>query len=250
MDKVVAFAESVRLWLETNIGLGAAFAALCLLVFLFVYAFRKLFPNAWIWLVKRVPYLSFEEEPVLAFLDKVVQTIPGTVFAAILGAMSTGGSIKAAALASLAGPLTAIGHHVLQAVPWIPYLGKLGSSARRRFTPPPMSALIFSLCGFGLLGCSLFGSQGVVWPEVAKCAPEPADAFDVVKDALLSGNDYKAVLEDAAKKYGPSTVLCLVDRLVAEWGTPGSAAHASPNAQAARLRGEAFLKETGSKVEQ
>jgi hypothetical protein len=250
MDKLVKFAESARLWLEGNIGLGAAFAVNILIVFLFVYAFRKLCPNGWIWLVKRIPYIDFDETPIRAFLDKALQTLPGTIFAAVMGAVSSGGSIKVAALGALAGPLASAAHHILEAIPWIPYRGRLGSAAKQRFTPPPMPVIIFSLFGFGLLGCSLFGSQGVVWPAVAKCAPEPADAFDVVKDALLSGSGYKTVLEDAAKKYGPSTVLCLVDRLVAEWGNPTSSAYASPDAQAARLRGEAFLKETGSKVEQ
>jgi cobalamin synthase len=136
----VKFLETVRIWLDTNVGAGAAFAALCVAVFLFVYAFRKLAPNAWIWLVKRVPYIDFQMDPLLALLDKVVQTIPGGVFAGLTAWLSTGADLTlkgfwVALLGSLASPLMAIAHHILAAIPWIPYLGKLGRKAKRRFTP-------------------------------------------------------------------------------------------------------------------
>ncbi len=137
MEKGIAFLGVIKLWIEANFGLGSAIAVLYLSVFLFIYAFRKLFPNAWIWLVKRIPYIDFETEPVLAFLDKTLQALPGTVMAAFLSWASTGGSFKAAMFGALAGPLLAIGHHILQAIPWIPYVGKLGSKAKRRFTPSP-----------------------------------------------------------------------------------------------------------------
>jgi hypothetical protein len=257
MDKLVAFAESVRTWLETNIGLGAAFAVLCVLVFLFVYAFRKLAPNAWIWLVKRVPYIDFDETPVRAFLDKTLQALPGTVFAAVLGALSTGGNVKAAALAALAGPLMAVAHHILEAIPWIPYLGRLGSRAKQRFTPPPASAILLFIgagaCFMisGVTACNLFGSNGPLYPSVVKCLPPTQEAEDVVKDILLSGLDgYKQALDNAALKYGPSTVLCIVNSLVSEWGGPGSPARESKRAQAAKLRGSEFLAEHPAKVEQ
>lgn len=136
----VKFMETVRIWLDANLGAGASFAVLCLAVFLFVYAFRKLFPNAWIWLVKRVPYIDFQMDPLLALLDKVVQTIPGGVFAALTAWLSTGADFTAkgfwmAFLGSLASPLMAIAHHILAAIPWIPYIGRLGRKAKRRFTP-------------------------------------------------------------------------------------------------------------------
>ncbi len=138
---MIKLLETVRLWLDANLGAGGAFAVLCVLVFLFVYAFRKLFPNAWIWLVKRVPYIDFQMDPLLAVLDKVVQTIPGAVFAGVTAWLSTGADLTAkgfwmAFLGSLASPLMAIAHHILAAIPWIPYLGKLGKKAKRRFTPP------------------------------------------------------------------------------------------------------------------
>lgn len=136
MDKGIAFLGVIKLWLEANLGLGSAFAVLCLAVFLFVYAFRKLLPNVWIWLVKRIPYIDFETEPVLAFLDKTLQTLPGAVFGAFLTWASTGGSLKAAMFGAISGPLMAVGHHILKSIPWIPYMGKLGQDANQRFTRP------------------------------------------------------------------------------------------------------------------
>lgn len=257
MDKLVTFAESVRLWLETNIGLGAAFAVNVLLVFGFVYLFRKLLPNQWIWLVKRIPYLDFDETPIRAFLDKALQSLPGTVFAAIMGAVSSGGSIKMAALGALAGPLATIAHHILEAIPWIPYLGRLGSRAKQRFTPPPAGAVALFMaagacfCLSALSACGIFGKNGPVYPAVAKCLPPAQEAEDVVKDILLSGLDgYKEALDNAALKYGPSTVLCIVTNLVSEWGQPGSPARESKRAQAAKLRGDEFLAAHPAKVEQ
>jgi hypothetical protein len=139
---MIQLLESVRIWLEGNVGIGAAFSALVLLVFVFVFAFRKLFPNAWIWMVKRVPYIDFQMDPLLALLDKVVQTIPGALLGAVTTWMSTGADmtlngLKLALLGSLAGPLAALAHHILKAIPWIPYLGRLGAKAKRRFTPDP-----------------------------------------------------------------------------------------------------------------
>lgn len=137
---MIKLLESVHLWLDANVGPGGAFAVLCVAVFLFVYAFRKLAPNAWIWLVKRVPYIDFQMDPLLALMDKVVQTIPGGIFAGVTAWLSTGANLTAkgfwaAFLGSLASPLMAIAHHILAAIPWIPYLGRLGQKAKRRFTP-------------------------------------------------------------------------------------------------------------------
>lgn len=122
--------------MEANIGDGAAFGVFVIGVFFTIYFFRKLFPNAWIWLVKRIPYIDFETTPLLAIMDKVVQALPATLFGLVMATLSSGGSVKVALLGALAGPINVIAHHVLQAIPWIPYQGKLGKSAKRRFTPP------------------------------------------------------------------------------------------------------------------
>jgi len=257
MDKLVEYAESIRLWLENNIGLGAAFAVNVLIVFLFVYAFRKLCPNAWIWLVKRIPYIDFDETPIRAILDKALQSLPGTVFAAVMGAISSGGNVKVAALGALAGPLATLAHHILEAIPWIPYRGRLGASAKQRFTPPPTDALLLFIaasccfCLSAISACGFFGKNGPVYPAVVKCLPPAQEVEKVVADILLSGGaNYKEALDNAALTYGPSTVLCIVTNLVSEWGAPGSPARESKRAQAARLRGNEFLAEHPAKVEQ
>lgn len=136
MDKITHALTFARLWLETNIGDGAAFGVFCIGVFFTIYLFRKLFPNAWIWLVKRIPYIDFETTPILALLDKTVQALPATLFGLVMATLSSGGSVKVALLGALAGPINVIAHHILQAIPWIPYQGKLGKKAKRRFTPP------------------------------------------------------------------------------------------------------------------
>lgn len=248
MDKLIAFLSASRLWLENNIGLGAAFAVLCLVVFLAVWGFRKLFPNAWVWLVKRVPSLGFDETPVLEFLDKTVQALPGTVLAAVLGALSTGGSVKAAALAALAGPLMAIAHHILQAIPWIPYLGKLGKGFKFSKTTGASGLLILLGCAIGATSaCAFLGKGGPVYPVAVKCLPPEQVAVDLVKSILLAGlSDWKQQLDDAALKYGPSAVMCIVNSLTSEWS------HSNPTARtsAARARGDEFLAEHPAKVEQ
>ncbi len=207
--------------------------------------------------MKRIPYLDFDETPIRAFLDKALQSLPGTVFAAIMGAISSGGSIKVAALGALAGPLATIAHHILEAIPWVPYLGRLGSRAKQRFTPPPAGAVALFIaagacfCVSALSACGIFGKNGPLYPSVVKCLPPLQEAEDVVKNILLSGLDgYKQALDDAALKYGPSTVLCIVDSLVSEWGAPGSPASESKRAQAAKLRGSEFLAEHPAKVAQ
>jgi len=101
-----------------------------------------------------------------------------------------------------------------------------------------------------LSACSLFKTNEPLYPSVVKCLPPTQEAEDVVKGILLSGLDgYKQALDDAALKYGPGVVLCIVNSLVSEWGNPGSPARESKRAQAAKLRGSEFLAEHPAKVE-
>lgn len=134
------FLQSIRVWLELNLGAGSAFGVLSIVVFLVVFGLRKAFPRQWEALVSWMPSLAFDEKPVMAILvgaaRLAIQTIPGAVIGAVLGAFSTGGDPKAAALAALATGVAAAMHHAFKALPFIPYTGKVGAWERKDPSSP------------------------------------------------------------------------------------------------------------------
>lgn len=180
MDKVQAFFELAHVWLDKNLFQGAAFAVLIIATFLAVWLFRKAFPRAWEYTVGIIPMLAVDMNPVVAVLSKLVQALPGALFAAVVGAFATGGkdAAKAAALSALAGFVASALHEVLKAVPWIPYRGTVGTAKRNSVKPPPMPMLVLALllvgCGAGLASLATAILAG---------AGEAAQALDIVQTA-------------------------------------------------------------------
>ena len=231
-----------RAWLA-GIDPAAPAAALVAFVFLVIYAIRRWKPTWWLWVEKTVPIVDkFDYTAVGNIIWQSWQAIPAMLLGAATSAIADGVSLKAALTGAGLGALTAVIHKLANA-----YKGGVGTPR-----PPGSSsgggALLMLALVLCTSGCGVFGAQGSAWPAVATCAPSRGAVIDDVTDELLRGGNYKKGLTSLAERYGASTVVCVVNELVADWGAPGKAG-ASPELSAAKLRGEAFLAGTGTKVE-
>ena len=79
-----------------------------------------------------------------------------------------------------------------------------------RFFTLALTLFIF----FGTIsGCT----QPVNWPRVANCVQEPASAIVQAVYAVLSGQaEVGPALEELARKYGATTILCIVRSFAAQ----------------------------------
>ncbi len=119
---------SLFLVLQAALGTPGLVGLFAVIVGGIIYVIRKKFGPQWERLVGFVPALNFDMTPWLALLSKLVQALPGTVLAAVLGAVTSGGSLVPTLVSALAGLLAAIGHEVLKAIPQIPYKGETGEA--------------------------------------------------------------------------------------------------------------------------
>lgn len=87
-------------------------------------------------------------------------------------------------------------------------------------------------------GCGTVGH--VDWPTLATCSPSVPDLVSTVTRILLGSGDVDSQLEQLAAQNGPSMISCVVDQLVQDWTSPGTAAE--PARLAAAERGRAFLE--------
>lgn len=115
-----------------------------------------------------------------------------------------------------------------------------------------LGALTLTACppgtGGGSAGSGGSSSDaGSLWPDVAKCAPNPGDLIGEVTQILLSGGDYETALEQEAIKDGGAAVVCAVNTLVRDWTAPGAARNALRTD--ALTRGQAFLAHVPTKVQ-
>ena len=97
-----------------------------IIAFVAVYAIRKKFGPQWERLAAYIPALNFDLTPGATILSKVVQSLPGILIAAVLGAITSGGSVVPTLLAALGGALAAAGHEFAKWLPLIPYRGETG----------------------------------------------------------------------------------------------------------------------------
>jgi hypothetical protein len=98
------------------------------------------------------------------------------------------------------------------------------------------------------------GPHGPInWPGLFQCAPGISDLVGVVSRILIADGPAdqtdmstrgKRELEDLARTHGPSTVACVVERVVRDWNAPGAAQE--PLRLAAAARGQAFLDQVGT----
>lgn len=131
LQKITALLLPARTWLDMNGGPGTAFGVLIVSVFLAVYGLRKWAPTAKLWerIANVIPSLNFDMTPGLAFLRKAWQGVIPTVFAAVAGALASGGNVKVALIAALAGPITVFGHEFAKWLPFLPYTGAVHPAA-------------------------------------------------------------------------------------------------------------------------
>lgn len=131
LEKITALLLPARTWLDTTGGAGTAFGVLTVFIFLTMYALRKWAPTAKLWerVANVIPALDFDMTPGLAFLRKTWQGLFPTLVSAIVGALASGGSVKVAAIAALAGPITVFGHEFAKWLPFLPYTGQTHPAA-------------------------------------------------------------------------------------------------------------------------
>lgn len=105
-----------------------------------------------------------------------------------------------------------------------------------RFFTLALTLFIF----FGTIsGCS----RPVNWPRVASCVQEPASAIVQAVYAVLSGQaEVGPALEELARKYGATTILCIV-RSFAEQPAMGTNAESMVPDDVVQQRAQAFLEE-------
>jgi hypothetical protein len=102
---------------------SAPWALLALCIFAVVYCLRKLFPVAWERFAHIGILANIDPMPVVAILRKLWQSVPGQLLGVAIGAIGSGGDVKAALLGALAGIVASLSHEILKAAPWIPYKG-------------------------------------------------------------------------------------------------------------------------------
>ena len=103
--------------------------------------------------------------------------------------------------------------------------------------------------GIGVVGVAALavifacaGAQRVIWPTAVACGPQIAEAIADVTGILIgAGDDWRAGLEEVAKKKGADAVLCAAERVHREWQQPG-ALH-DPRVLKADGRAAEFLKD-------
>lgn len=119
-----------------------------------------------------------------------------------------------------------------------------------------MRKLLMIGAAVALIACGFLGSAGapVSWPRLVQCAPSVEDVVGAVGRILLADDDDASIsargkreLEDLARVHGPSTIACLIERLVQDWTDPGKAQ--DPLLTHSAERGRAFLREVNSQPE-
>lgn len=93
--------------------------------------------------------------------------------------------------------------------------------------------------------CGALQGSPIQWPDLVRCGPGVSDLVGTVT-RVLDGADYREQLADLALTHGTEAVVCLVDRLVTDWGRPGASMHEKRALQLER--GRAFLREAGTQV--
>jgi hypothetical protein len=138
---------------------------LTLAIWFGVYAIRKWAPLLWTvptlvwardWAIARWP----ESDDAILDLWKVVQALPAILTGALVGAWQMGSDPAAAWKGAAAGALAPAIHYLMRALPWLPYIGKLG-----RPSVPKTGLLV--LAGFVVWSCA-------TWKPAAKTANELA----------------------------------------------------------------------------
>jgi hypothetical protein len=181
---------------------------LTLAIWLSAYVFRKLVPKLWelpaALALRESAFQRFPDlRPALSFLWSVWQGLPSVLLGALVGAWQLGSDPGAAWKGAIAGALAPALHHVLKALPFIPYRGELGGTSR----VPPLPPGFVLVLALGLLQscsnwkpaartvndvarelCSLFFAerQSISLEEAAKTACETREQLDPWIEQVLA----------------------------------------------------------------
>lgn len=105
-----------------------------------------------------------------------------------------------------------------------------------------VGSLLFVACR--PIGETKLGS--IDWPALVRCGPDIEDIIGAVSEILLNGSKVSEQLGSLARTHGPDAVVCAVDRLRADWSSPGAA---SSSARVEALgRADVWFDEVGSEV--
>lgn len=117
MNELTQFAADVRQGLE-GIHPQAPWFLLAGLVWLAVFCVRRYYPAAWETLESWGPQ---GKPAALAF-----QALPAVIMGAAVAALSAGQDPWVAVYGAVSGAVAPLVHHLLKAIPWLPYTGKTG----------------------------------------------------------------------------------------------------------------------------
>lgn len=179
-----------RAWLA-NVDPAAPAAALLVFVFAVIYSVRRWLPGVWLWVEKTVPFVdSFDYRPAASILWQAWQAWPAALLGAVTAALSTGGSVKAAAYGVLVGAISALAHKLMAA-----YKGQVGGpppkppAAARMFPSsiPPAAALLLAICfAFHASACGLFAAVSPFLAEAGVLIADATNAVNAADDLLPS----------------------------------------------------------------
>jgi len=227
--------QSARAWLA-SVDPAAPAAALILTVFFAIYALRRWFPRAWLWLERALPFVdSLDYRPVATIVSKFMQALPGALLGAAVASLSSGASLKNALLGVLAGFGASLVHEIMAN-----YKGQVSAPKPRDPSGPAIGGVMALCLVLSMAGCGLFG-RGML-PALENCAPTKAEIIQQVISILMSGGDYVGALEHAGIDDGKGALTCAVQAALNRLNAP-TAKH-TDETEAAVVRGRAFLART------
>ena len=145
---------SLFILLQSALTPGGVVGLFALVAFIAVYVIRKKFGPQWERLAAYIPALNFDLTPGYAILSKFAQALPGILVAAVLGAITSGGSLGPTLLAALGGALAAVGHEFAKWLPFIPYRGETGDVKIPGAPKLPTGLSVLMLACFLSVGCA------------------------------------------------------------------------------------------------
>lgn len=175
-----------RLWLESNIHPVAPGAVLALIVWAALWLVRKYAPNAW----ESVAKLG----PTDRRASVVFQALPAVLMQGAIAAYVAGGDVWEATKLAAWAFLAPLWHHLLKALPIVPYVGGSFPAASTAIPQPPKppsppgppAFLCFVVVlHLSLVGCSVFSSPEV--KNVVRTADDAARALCAIFHAERQG---------------------------------------------------------------
>lgn len=171
--------------------------------FVVPWAIRTWLPHVWETLPGLVDKLAldigFNPDGGLArVLSKIVQALPSAVMGSVAAALAIGGDPATAAKGAAWACLAPLGHELLKAMPWLPYVGgafPAASLGKPKVSKPPSGgagAAVLLLCAglaIGNTGCGVLHSAVPVIDVITQAivnVDNIVDAIDTVAPTVLA----------------------------------------------------------------